>query len=92
MRTTKGNVESAFKYLCQALGKRIATKYNDVGAWRLDHMAGYGGWNIEQISNEGGAVSHPFGSDRMQAEAMYNACWMAIRAVEMSKKDAEVLA
>jgi hypothetical protein len=89
-RTTKGNVQSAFKYLCEALGKQIATDYNDEGAWRLDYDY-YGGYNIEEISNpqeryHPRGVHHPLGSTRMTASEFYHAAWFAIRAVELVQK------
>jgi hypothetical protein len=85
MRTTKSNVESAFTYLCQALGKRIATRYDDVGAWRLDYMPGHG-YQIEEIVNEHGGISDPLRMRCMKAEAFYDAAWMTIRALDLKEK------
>jgi hypothetical protein len=47
---------------------------------RLDHNAIYGGWNIEEIVNEGGAVTHPFNLARRKTSEMYNTLCFAIRA------------
>lgn len=76
-RTTRKHVESAFTHLCKALGKREAVDYKDVGGWRLDHLPGHG-WRIEEIINERGAVTEPFGSRRFSAAAFYDVCWFAI--------------
>ncbi len=92
MRTTKGNVESAFKILTATMKKRIAESYNDVGAWRLDYVGCYGGYIIEEIGNVNGGVFHPLTEHRMKAEAFYDACWFAIRAMELKEKESAKVA
>jgi hypothetical protein len=87
MRTTKGNVESAFKYFIQAIGGRVANRYDDHGGFVLDH--GIGGYIIEQICSNSSGVNQPFGSQRMKAEAFYDACWLAIRAIELKEKESK---
>ena len=84
-RITKANVEAAFKALCKELGKRAATSWNDVGAWRLDHVASYGGYVIEEIINEHGAVDHPINSVRMKGNEFYDTVWFALRLLELKK-------
>ena len=84
MRTTKGKVESAFKYFIQAIGGRIAARFDDHGGYVLVH--GLGGYVIEQIAENSTGVNQPFGSQRMKAEAFYDACWLAIRAIELKEK------
>ena len=86
MRTTKAQVEGIFKRLAEACGKRIATSYNDVGAWRLDYTACYGGYNIEEIDNERGGISQPMGGQRMKAGEFWSACYFALRAIEAVKE------
>ena len=66
-RYTRKNAEAAFDRLITAIGGRVAEKYNDVGAYRLDWNGAYGGGNIERISNEQGGVSLPFGMRRHNA-------------------------
>lgn len=34
-RTSKAHVQSAFSHLAEVCGKRIASSYDDVGAWHL---------------------------------------------------------
>jgi hypothetical protein len=41
-----------------AQGKRIAKKFDDVGAWQLDCNSTYGGCEIQQITNKGGGVNN----------------------------------
>lgn len=71
-RTTKADIELWFGHLCNDLGKRVATSYDDVGAWRLDYVACYGGWNIEEICTESGGIRHPFDSRRYAGRAMFD--------------------
>lgn len=85
MRTTKVQIEKLFELLCKACGKRVATSYDDVGAWRLDYNTAYGGWNIEEIYNEGGAVTHPFGPARMTGEAFWRMMRFGVDAVGVAK-------
>lgn len=66
-RTTKSQIVGLFEHFAHAMGRRIARSYNDVGAWRLDYVPEYGGWNIEEIATESGAVRQPFGSRRYRS-------------------------
>lgn len=84
-RISKSLIENNFKWFVQALGGRIATSYNDAGAYRLDYNGTYGGYNIEKISNAGGGISQPFGSARMKAEPFLDAIILATRAIEIAK-------
>ena len=78
-RYTRKDAEAAFTRLISAIGGRVATKYNDVGAYRLDWNGVYGG-NIELISNEQGGVSQPFGVQRRNAREFCDAVCFAIDA------------
>jgi hypothetical protein len=60
---------------------RIATSYNDVGAYRLDHNGIYGGWNIEEIVTDGGGIRHPFGAMRRNNRDMYDTLHFASDAL-----------
>jgi hypothetical protein len=80
MRTTKSEVQAVFERFCKVHGYRIATSYNDVGAYELDHAGIYGGYVINQIANEDGGLNQPFGSKRMRAEAFVDSMRMAIAA------------
>lgn len=66
-RYTRKDAIAAFDRLIKAIGGRVATSYNDVGAYRLDWNTVYGGGNIERISNLQGGVSQPFGGRRLKA-------------------------
>lgn len=79
-RTTKAHVQSAFSRLAEVCGKRIASSFDDVGAWQLHRS--FNGWEIQEITTASGAISHPLGDRQLSASAMYDACWFAIRAIE----------
>lgn len=83
MRTTKAEVEGVFKLWVASIGGRIATSYNDQGAYRLDHASCYGGWQIERIDNERGGVSVVFG--RLTAYYFVAALRMGMRTLEQSR-------
>jgi len=56
-----------------------------VGAWTLDHNAIYGGYVIEEMYNEGGGVSQPFGSMRRSARDFCDAVAFAENALRAAK-------
>lgn len=80
--TSKKQVENKFKFFIEAIGGKVASSYNDVGGYRLDYASCYGGYNIEQISNDSGAVSHPFGCARKKAGEFWDTLDFAGRASE----------
>lgn len=86
MRTSHKAVESAFKLFVETLGGRVATAYNDVGAYRLDYNGVYGGYNIEKVCTETGGVSNPFGSTRKPAREMFDALHFGRYALEAIKE------
>lgn len=85
-RYTRKDATAAFNRLIETIGGRIATDYNDVGAYRLDWNATYGGGIIERISNPQGGVSQPFGHMRMNAREFYFAVHLAINAMDEAKR------
>jgi hypothetical protein len=56
-----------------------------VGAWGLDYNPTYGGFVIEEIFNEGGGVSQPFGSMRRSARDFCDAVYFAENALRAAK-------
>jgi hypothetical protein len=58
-----------------------------VGAWTLDHNSVYGGFVIEEIHNDGGGVSQPFGSMRRNAREFCDAVYFAENALRAVSKD-----
>ena len=82
---TKMVAHNQFKRLCDALGKRVATDYKDVGAWRLDFISQYGGYSIEEIISETGAISHPFGHERLSGSEFYNFVNFSLRAIQLDR-------
>lgn len=84
-RYTRKHAETAFAHLIDAIGGRIATDYNDVGAYRLDYIryeGGNSGYVIERITSDGGAIIHPLGAQRRNAREFYDACWYTMRVLE----------
>ena len=81
-RYTKKDAEAAFLRLLKATGNREAKSYNDVGGWQLDYNGVYGGFVIHEISNEHGAVSEPFSSERRNAREFCDVVRFTLRALE----------
>jgi hypothetical protein len=77
-----------FAVFVKQIGGHIATDYNDVGGYRLDYAAPYGGYNVEQISNGGGGVRHPFGPRRRKAEEMWHTLYFAVDVLYVVNKNA----
>lgn len=88
-RITEKLVNYRFEQLCKALGKRVATKYDDHGAWRLDYIYVYGGYQIQEIDKSGqsSAVSLPFGMERRSRREMYEALTFALRALAINQDE-----
>jgi len=86
-RTTKKQLENKFEMFIEAIGGKVAKKFSDVGAYSLDYASCYGGYNIERISSEGGAISHPFGPNRQTASQLWDSMDIAIRAVDEAKNN-----
>lgn len=59
---THRDIQRAFWQMCQACGFTVAEQPTQVGAYQLNRNGG--GWVVEKIENDAGAVSHPFGNDR----------------------------
>lgn len=84
-RYTRKDAERAFERLIHAINGRIATSYNDVGAYRLDWNGIYGGGVIEEITSEGGGVRQPFGMMRRNAREFCEAVRFAIDAIQLKE-------
>lgn len=78
MRTTKHEVVAVFGRLVKAMGGKVAESYKDVGGYELDYNPTYGGYVINRISNESGAVDCQFGMGRLHAREFVSACHFAI--------------
>jgi hypothetical protein len=86
-RITKSQIESSFNHYLHAMGKRHARAHNDVGGWGLDYNPTYGGYVVYEVSNEGGAQSHPLGSRRRSPSEFYDALWFATQSLEESRRE-----
>ena len=93
-RFTRKDAETTLKRLGALMGKQVGncwTKKGDkriakIGCWNLDYNPIYGGCVVTEICNEGGGIHHPFGSMRRSPREFYDAMWMTIRGIEMSRK------
>jgi hypothetical protein len=84
-RYTRKDAERCFIRLTDAIGARRAKSFDDVGALTLDYQSVYGGVTVEQISNKGGAITHPFGSERLKPSEFCNAVRFAEKALQYGK-------
>jgi hypothetical protein len=85
-RYTIKDAEKCFIRLVSVVKGRQAKSFKDVGGLRLDYNPMYGGVNVEQIANEGGGVSQPFGSMRMKPEVFCHAVRLAEDAIAYRRK------
>lgn len=81
-RATKIEVHKVFKQFCEAIGKRVAEKWNDRGAWTLDYAKEYGGYVIYQIINDRGAIDMPLGHERLTATELVERMRFFLRWLE----------
>ena len=85
-RVSEKTIRNLFGYLCNAVGKQVATTYGQKGAWALDHQACYGGWKIVEYMPSGGE-GEPFGSTRYSAAEMEMVIRFALRAVAIDRDE-----
>lgn len=82
-RYSKADAERQFLRLCDLLRQRVATSYDDHGAWALDYVAEYGGFVVERIDDETSGVSHPLGDRRHSAREFCQMVHFLARALEV---------
>lgn len=87
MKTTKGMVELAFKALIKEIGGRVATRFDDHGAYSLDYVGCYGGYVIERICADSSGVWHPFGQQRHSAKEAYDQYWFAVEVLRQVRQE-----
>jgi len=85
-RTTKKQVEAKFERFINSIGGRIAKDYKDVGGYQLDNQPIYGGYVIQRIFNDSGAIDHPFGQIRRKASEFYDTLDFAERTHDLEAK------
>ena len=88
-RATKFELNGVFKLFCQAIGKRVAEKWNDTGAWTLDYAKEYGGYVIQEIINGRGAKEMPLGHERLSATELVERMRFALRWLEQKDRNKE---
>jgi hypothetical protein len=86
-RATRIELNEVFKLFCEAIGKRVAQTWNDVGAWRLDYAKEYGGYVIQEIIDDRGARDIPLGDQRYSATELVERMRFALRWLEQKNKD-----
>ena len=77
MRTTKNDVEKAFKAFCVSIGKETGFGKD---AWDINFNSIYGGW---VITSEKGS-KHPFTEKRMGPKEFVNCLKFATQALHIS--------
>ncbi|NWG03583.1 MAG: hypothetical protein HXY44_12080 [Syntrophaceae bacterium] len=88
-RATKNELNEVFKLFCKAIGKRVATTYNDTGAWTLDYAKEYGGYVIQEIINDRGAKETPLGDQRFTATELVERMRFALHWLEQKDRNEE---
>lgn len=95
MRIKRALVQKQMERIAAMLGKPTGSAWvreGDknraiIGTWSLDYNPIYGGYNVEEIVNESGAIRHPLGGTRMKGEAFSNALSMVAEALELSRPE-----
>jgi hypothetical protein len=93
-RYSKKDAEQCASYLAKALKRQFGNCYKrtrsgskaKVGCWELDCNSTYGGCVINQIANESGGVTQPFGARRLKPEYFCIATHFAEKALEYKKR------
>lgn len=86
---TYRDIRRAFAQLCKASGFTLAESPTHVGAYQLDRNGG--GWMVERIENEAGAVSHPFGSDRYASAPFIRMLFFAADVAQRATPEVKVV-
>ncbi len=82
MKYLRSEVHGMFQRLAKALSESEFIEKERSG-WYLDYNAVCGGYVIEYVNKEGGAIHHPFGAKRRNAKEMYLSMAMAVQAAEL---------
>ncbi len=97
-RITITHARHAFERLAKALDKPTGEAWTrqengtykaNVGVWMLDNASMYGGICIEEMSNESGGTSRPFGMGRMKPAQFVDCVNFALNALYIAQKDAQ---
>jgi hypothetical protein len=83
-RITRKMIENQFINLCNALGKRVCTAWNDVGSWKLDYNPHYGGYTIVEML-EKGAETHPISMQRHKGSEFFYMLTFALRSIAIDR-------
>lgn len=94
-RITKKDALRCFERLADMMGKKAqgdcwqrdkdGTLKAKVGCWHLDHST-YGGYVVEEMTNEKGGVTQPFGAIRRSARDFCDAVSMIGYAMDYKKR------
>ena len=68
--------------------KLLAEKYLTVGSWSLGY-SGWG-WQIEEMSNEDGGISHPLGLEAKKSREFYDCVHFALRTLDYKRLSEEI--
>lgn len=85
MKTTKKELQIMFNRFLKTIGERPAEHSRDEDGFNLEHNSVYKGYMIDQITNDKGAIRHPFINLRMSKSEMYQCLWFACNVIEYYK-------
>lgn len=84
-RYSQRDIKEIFKRFMSVVGARPAQHYGDVGGWQLNYAPIYGGYNIEEIMNSAGGITHPIWEGRMKPSQLVEAMLFTMRTIEYMK-------
>ena len=95
-RVTQSQVNEVFKHFAKTMGRStVAWERSEdgngytanVGAWILDYNPTYGGYVINEMFNDGGAVTLPLTETRMSGSEIVQAMRFAMRCIQIKETD-----
>lgn len=95
-RVTQNQVNEVLRQFARAMGRStVVWKRNEdgngytanVGAWFLDYNPTYGGYVIQEMFNDGGAVALPLTENRMSGSEIIQAMRFAMRCIQIKETD-----
>lgn len=86
-RKTRDDLNQTFKIFVERyLYGEVAQKFDDHGAYVLDHYTGAGGWRIERILDNVNSVSAPFGDKRRSLAELIDCMHFAMDVIDHTKR------
>jgi hypothetical protein len=97
-RYTEKDAIQCGKRLADTLGKKfgnclIKEDGNKwvIGCWDVDYNPIYGGAVIDEIANEDGGITKPFGAMRLKPREFCDTVWFAEEAIKIQEKKQSII-